>query len=362
VDLVRGSALYFLTEENQDVASKLGAMNTQLGEVELELNGLKDVLYKSESQVARNKFELESLQQKYDFTQIEIETIQQENAKEEHALLIARLSSPTEDSAARVRMRSLHDSLSHAEVKLSQAMEELKEEQRATWSLEEESAKEESLTSHVNAKIKLAEQEIEKFGTNLCGMAAIEAERRKKMREIEMELDELMMNDMKVTPDHLVPQKMAEDAANELAGLREQLEAMAKELQEKSNAHQLAVERGHTLEKSLERQQLVLEDYSKVHAMLQHQSGIRHLKLQHDISIFDIYEGSDLIKLCPEEGAMRAHDAFTQLRNESEKRAHQKAEVRSFCNGACHHSFLYIRTVLTIFAKKSCSRTFKCVC
>ena len=95
VDLVRGSSLFFLTQENQRASSKLGAMNTQLGEVELELNGLKNVLFQAENQVMRNKTDLANMQHRYDTVQMQIEKSQQEIASEEHKLLLARLSVPT---------------------------------------------------------------------------------------------------------------------------------------------------------------------------------------------------------------------------------------------------------------------------
>ena len=95
MDLVRGSSLFFLTQENQRASSKLGAMNTQLGEVELELNGLKNVLFQAESQVMRNKTDLSNMQHRYDTVQMQIEKSQQEIASEEHKLLLARLSVPT---------------------------------------------------------------------------------------------------------------------------------------------------------------------------------------------------------------------------------------------------------------------------
>jgi len=278
VDLVRGSSLFFLTQENKRASSKLGAMNTQLGEVELELNGLKNVLFQAENQVSKNKTDLASMQQRYDSVRMEIEKCQQEIASEEHKLLLARLSVPTEvrllfatlwrllsagckrpaphlvccikmsphlpthwsqrlpsafvlanankqvhiytrtrqDSASRERMRTLHDSLSNAEVRLSEVMEELKAEQVHAWQLENDIAKEHSLTSHLNAKIGLETKELENFPDYANrGMSNSEAEKRKYNRELEIELDELKMRDSFVAPDHLVPQKMAEEAGIE---------------------------------------------------------------------------------------------------------------------------------------------------
>ena len=242
VDLVRGSALYFLSQENERAATKLGAMNTQLGEVELELNGLKNVLYQAEGQVTRNQSELAFLQTKYKQTQEETEKLQQESAREEHALLVARLSVPTEDSAARMRMRTLHESLSEAEIRLSKVMEELREEQTQAWALEDEMAKEHSLTSHLTSKIELEQAEIQKISEQVTsGMSAAESEKRKKNRELERELDDLKMRDSFVPPDHLLPQKLAEDAANELMYLKRQLESASKDLQDKANEQQLVV-------------------------------------------------------------------------------------------------------------------------
>ena len=51
-------------------------MNTQLGEVELELNGLKNVLYQAETQVARNTADLESMNHRHKTVQEGIEKTQ----------------------------------------------------------------------------------------------------------------------------------------------------------------------------------------------------------------------------------------------------------------------------------------------
>ena len=113
-------------------------------------------------------------------------------------------------------MRTLHDSLSNAEVRLSEVMEELKAEQVHAWQLENDIAKEHSLTSHLNAKIGLETKELENFPDYANrGMSNSEAEKRKYNRELEIELDELKMRDSFVAPDHLVPQKMAEEAGIE---------------------------------------------------------------------------------------------------------------------------------------------------
>ena len=113
-------------------------------------------------------------------------------------------------------MRTLHDSLSSAEVSLSRVMEELKEEQIHAWQLENEIAKEHSLTSHLSAKIGLEMKELENFPDYANrGMSASEVEKRKRNRELEVELDELKMGDSFVAPDHLIPQKLAEEAGLE---------------------------------------------------------------------------------------------------------------------------------------------------
>jgi hypothetical protein len=92
-------------------------------------------------------------------------------------------------------------------------MTDLKGEQTQAWTLEDEMAKEYSLTSHLNAKIELEQTEIARFPDfSGGGMSTTEAEKKKKNRELERELDEHKRNDNFVAPDHLVPQKLAEEA------------------------------------------------------------------------------------------------------------------------------------------------------
>jgi len=92
-------------------------------------------------------------------------------------------------------------------------MTDLKGQQAQAWTLEDEMAKEYSLTLHLNAKIELEQTEIARFPDfSGGGMSTTEAEKKKRNRELERELDEHKINDNFVAPDHLVPQKLAEDA------------------------------------------------------------------------------------------------------------------------------------------------------
>ena len=89
-------------------------------------------------------------------------------------------------------------------------------------------------------------------------------------------------------------------AANELVRLRQQLEAVSRELQEKSNEHHLVFVKGNTLESAAEREHAVLNDKEQTLHRLQHQM---------------------------EDGSRRAAEDLQQLRRGREQRVQEYNDV-----------------------------------
>ena len=257
VELVRGSVLQCLVNENQVIEGEMKAMKSQLREAESLVSRLRYDVYQAQEEQKGSEYA--AVQRQLKTTQDEVRRVVLQSSKEEHQMIATRLLLPSEDSAIRVRMKELHDMLSRVEGRLIEVLEEIDQEQQRKWMLEDETAKEASTSSAAEKRVANLQRQIQEHRSKPTPPEiGREVEIIQEIRELEIKLDQIRIQESFVSNDLRMTESVTEDAADELSQLKEQLEAMSRILRDKSNQHHLVLARRKTIERALEQQLLLL--------------------------------------------------------------------------------------------------------